>query len=94
MGTLPFWDTLRARGAFQGALRGINAAVVGLLLVAVFLAVAIAPAVNALDRRRVGVALAQEFSDSRVYTVATTPPPADWSSPASTHASVDLPDPL
>jgi chromate transporter len=36
VGTLPFWDTLRARGDFQGALRGINAAVVGLLLAALY----------------------------------------------------------
>jgi len=36
VGTLPFWDTLRARADFQGALRGINAAVVGLLLAALY----------------------------------------------------------
>ena len=36
VGTLPFWDTLRARAGFQGALRGINAAVVGLLLAALY----------------------------------------------------------
>jgi chromate transporter len=36
VGTLPLWDTLRARAGFQGALRGINAAVVGLLLAALY----------------------------------------------------------
>ena len=36
VGTLPFWDTLRARADFQGVLRGINAAVVGLLLAALY----------------------------------------------------------
>jgi chromate transporter len=33
---LPFWDALRARPAFRAALRGINAAVVGLLLAALY----------------------------------------------------------
>ena len=36
VGTLPFWDALRARSAFRAALRGINAAVVGLLLAALY----------------------------------------------------------
>jgi chromate transporter len=36
VGALPFWDALRARRSFQAALRGINAAVVGLLLAALF----------------------------------------------------------
>jgi chromate transporter len=36
IGTLPFWDALRARPAFRAALRGINAAVVGLLLAALY----------------------------------------------------------
>jgi len=36
IGALPFWDALRARPAFQSALRGINAAVVGLLLTALY----------------------------------------------------------
>jgi chromate transporter len=35
-GTLPFWDALRTRAGFQSALRGINAAVVGLLLAALY----------------------------------------------------------
>ncbi len=36
IGILPFWDVLRARPALQSALRGINAAVVGLLLAALY----------------------------------------------------------
>jgi chromate transporter len=36
VGTLPFWDALRAGSGFQAALRGINAAVVGLLLAALY----------------------------------------------------------
>ena len=35
-GALPFWDQLRARISFQAALRGINAAVVGILLAALY----------------------------------------------------------
>jgi chromate transporter len=35
-GALPFWDTLRTRASFQSAIRGINAAVVGLLLAAFY----------------------------------------------------------
>lgn len=34
LGVLPFWDSLRRRRGVQSALRGINAAVVGLLLAA------------------------------------------------------------
>ena len=36
VGALPFWDALRGRGSFQSALRGVNAAVVGLLLAALY----------------------------------------------------------
>jgi len=36
IGTLPFWDSLRRRPAVQSALRGVNAAVVGLLLAALY----------------------------------------------------------
>ena len=36
VGVLPFWDTLRTRAAFQSALRGVNAGVVGLLLAALY----------------------------------------------------------
>jgi chromate transporter len=36
IGPLPFWDDLRTRPAAQAALRGVNAAVVGLLLAALY----------------------------------------------------------
>jgi chromate transporter len=36
IGVLPFWDSLRRRPAVQSALRGVNAAVVGLLLAALY----------------------------------------------------------
>jgi chromate transporter len=36
VGTLPFWDALRRRPRAQSALRGINAAVVGILLAAFY----------------------------------------------------------
>ena len=36
VGVLPFWDALRKQSGFQAALRGINAAVVGLLLAALY----------------------------------------------------------
>jgi len=36
IGVLPFWDTLRRRSGVRSALRGVNAAVVGLLLVALY----------------------------------------------------------
>ncbi len=35
-GAMPFWGALRRRGAVQAALRGVNAAVVGVLLAALF----------------------------------------------------------
>ena len=35
-GVLPFWDALRERAAVRAALRGVNAAVVGLLLAALY----------------------------------------------------------
>ena len=35
-GVLPFWETLRRRQAVQAALRGVNAAVVGVLLAALY----------------------------------------------------------
>jgi chromate transporter len=35
-GLLPFWDTLRQRAAMQATLRGVNAAVVGVLLAALY----------------------------------------------------------
>jgi len=36
IGALPYWDTLRHLGRVQSALRGINAAVVGILLAALY----------------------------------------------------------
>ncbi|MGE5272095.1 MAG: chromate efflux transporter [Thiohalocapsa sp.] len=36
VGALPFWEALRRRPAVQSALRGVNAAVVGLLLAALY----------------------------------------------------------
>jgi chromate transporter len=36
LGTLPFWDTLRQRAAAQAMMRGVNAAVVGLLGAALY----------------------------------------------------------
>ena len=36
IGTLPFWDALRRLPVAQSALRGVNAAVVGLLLAALY----------------------------------------------------------
>jgi chromate transporter len=36
IGVLPSWNSLRNQSAFQAALRGINAAVVGLLLAALY----------------------------------------------------------
>ena len=36
IGALPFWEELRRRAAAQAALRGVNAAVVGLLLAALY----------------------------------------------------------
>jgi chromate transporter len=36
LGTLPFWEPLRKQPAAQAALRGVNAAVVGLLLAALY----------------------------------------------------------
>ncbi len=35
-GSLPFWDAIRRRSQFQSALKGINAAVVGILLAALY----------------------------------------------------------
>jgi len=36
IGLLPFWDTLRQRAGMQAVLRGVNAAVVGVLLAALY----------------------------------------------------------
>jgi chromate transporter len=49
IGPLPFWDELRARPWAQSALRGVNAAVVGLLLAALYNPVWTAGITNAGD---------------------------------------------
>jgi chromate transporter len=36
IGVLPFWDALRQRSAIRAALTGVNAAVIGLLLAALY----------------------------------------------------------
>jgi chromate transporter len=46
---LPFWDGLRRRSAVQSALRGVNAAVVGLLLAALYRPVWTSGIANARD---------------------------------------------
>ncbi len=54
VGTLPFWSALRARRGARAALRGINAAVVGLLAAALYNPVWTGSVKNAVD---LGVAL-------------------------------------
>lgn len=49
IGPLPFWDELRARPGAQSALRGVNAAVVGLLLAALYQPVWATGITNASD---------------------------------------------
>jgi chromate transporter len=49
IGPLPFWDELRRRPAAQAALRGVNAAVVGLLLAALYNPVWTSGIANARD---------------------------------------------
>jgi chromate transporter len=49
LGMLPFWDHLRRRPRVQAALRGVNAAVVGLLLAALYNPVWTAGITNAYD---------------------------------------------
>lgn len=48
-GTLPFWNGLRARPSVQSALRGVNAAVVGLLLAALYTPVFTSAVATPLD---------------------------------------------
>jgi chromate transporter len=55
IGTLPFWSALRARAAFVTALAGVNAAVVGLLLAALYRPVFTTAVDDAVD---VSIALA------------------------------------
>jgi chromate transporter len=49
IGALPFWDELRRRASAQAALRGVNAAVVGLLLAAFYQPVWTTGIANATD---------------------------------------------
>jgi chromate transporter len=49
LGVLPFWNSLRNQSAFQAALRGVNAAVVGLLLAALYQPVWTSTIKNAYD---------------------------------------------
>jgi chromate transporter len=49
IGALPFWEELRRRASAQAALRGVNAAVVGLLLAALYQPVWIAGITGAAD---------------------------------------------
>jgi chromate transporter len=49
IGALPFWEELRRRPAAQAALRGVNAAVVGLLLAALYQPVWTVGITNAAD---------------------------------------------
>ena len=49
IGILPFWNSLRNQPTFQAALRGINAAVVGLLLAALYQPVWTSTIKNAYD---------------------------------------------
>jgi chromate transporter len=55
VGTVPFWSVLRSRPAFLTALAGVNAAVVGLLLAALYRPVFTSAVGDALD---LGIALA------------------------------------
>ena len=54
VGTLPFWNTLRARAGARAAVRGVNAAVVGLLAAALYTPVWTSSVKNAAD---LGVAI-------------------------------------
>jgi chromate transporter len=58
VGALPFWGTLRTRPAVQSALRGVNAAVVGLLLAALYHPVWTNAILNAADFSLAAAALA------------------------------------
>jgi chromate transporter len=49
IGALPFWEELRRRQTAQAALRGVNAAVVGLLLAALYRPVWTSGIANAAD---------------------------------------------
>lgn len=48
-GALPFWDTFRRHVAFQGVLRGVNAAVVGILAAALYTPIFTSAVTGAID---------------------------------------------
>jgi chromate transporter len=56
IGVLPFWDALRKKAAAQAAMRGVNAAVVGLLLAAFYDPVWSAGILNKADYALAGAA--------------------------------------
>ncbi|OES46417.1 chromate transporter [Domibacillus iocasae] len=49
LGALPFWDTLRRNPNIQGALMGVNAAVVGILIAAFYTPIWTSTIVDAID---------------------------------------------
>jgi chromate transporter len=49
VGALPFWNALRSKSSFQSALSGINAAVVGLLLAALYQPIWTSAILSAVD---------------------------------------------
>ena len=49
VGALPFWEALRSKSSFQSALSGINAAVVGLLLAALYQPIWTSAILSAVD---------------------------------------------
>jgi chromate transporter len=65
-GALPFWDALRRRGAMQATLRGVNAAVVGILGAALYTPIWTSAVFTATD---FGLALAA-FALLQVWRVA------------------------
>ena len=57
IGVLPFWQILRSQRHFQSALRGVNAAVVGILLAALYDPIWVSAIHNSLDFALAAVAL-------------------------------------
>ena len=60
-GLMPFWDTLRQRQTMQAMLRGVNAAVVGVLLAALYTPVWTQRALTGRLRPRAAAFLALTF---------------------------------
>ena len=73
-GALPFWDWLRASTPFRRALRGTNAAVVGLLLAALYTPIWTSAVTGPVDVAIVAVALAFLLTERvpPIVVVATT----------------------